>query len=447
MTEPRPESAGLPDPWLIPHDSLFKTVWNIATLVVVLVFTFLVTYRLVFREDYASWLYYAMNAFFVADIFVCLQSRVKIGYLRLDTRQQIRSHYLKSWFVIDFMAAFPFEFIPLLLFGSLTDHPELFPLYLALQALTLAKSLKAVRVFRELQEALGIMPAIKRLVQFGYWFVQALHLMALGWVLIGAGDTARNAMDQYLRALYWVTTTIATIGYGDYYPNHDSNLQIGFTIMVQLFGVGMYTYAIANVSSLVSNLDVARASYQRKLEEVNSWLKSQKIPVHLQEQVRDYFSYVWTRHRSVNPRSTLEELPGNLSLEILMYLNRDLLTKVPLFKDAQELFIRESVQLLKPRIFMPNEYIIRQGENGDSMYFLTSGDVDVLVDDTVVARLGAGSFFGEAALVTGVRRNASVRAMSYSTGYQLARSDFDDLRQRYPEFDVEIRRVAETRHK
>jgi CRP-like cAMP-binding protein len=79
------------------------------------------------------------------------------------------------------------------------------------------------------------------------------------------------------------------------------------------------------------------------------------------------------------------------------------------------------------------------------MYFLSSGDVEVLVGDTKVAQLGAGSPFGETALLQGERRNASIRALTYCDVYKLSKSDFDALRARYPDFDVEVKKVIEER--
>jgi CRP-like cAMP-binding protein len=121
--------------------------------------------------------------------------------------------------------------------------------------------------------------------------------------------------------------------------------------------------------------------------------------------------------------------------------------RVDLFRGAGELFLRESVQLLRPRVFLPGEYIIRQGEFGDCMYFLSQGDVEVLVSDQQVARLGAGSPFGETALIQGEKRNASIRAETYCDVYKLSKSDFDVLRSKYPEFDAQVKKVVEERQK
>jgi voltage-gated potassium channel len=422
-----------------------RAAWNALVLVAILCFAFIITYGEVFKGFHLVPFYYLLNTIFIIDLLLSFRTTIKKSYIRIEDPKEIARSYLRSWFTIDFLSAFPFELIPLAIFGSIPADSSHFTLFLGLQSLTLFKLVKAVRLLRDLFEVLGLLPAIRRLVVFGFWFSIAVHFMALGWILVGASEANRPPADQYLRAFYWVTTTIATIGYGDYSPNKDSNAQIFYTIIVQIFGVGMYTYLIANVASLVSNLDIARAAYQKRLEEINAFLRAQNIPPVLQERVRDYYSYLWSQNRSVESGSVVDGLPKSLSLEILLFLNRDLLTRVELFRGADEIFLRESVTLLRTRVFLPDEFIIRQGEYGDCMYFLTGGEVEVLVNGNKVAVLGPGSPFGETALVENGLRNASIRSITYSTGYQLSKSDFDGLRSRYPVFDAQVLAVVERR--
>jgi CRP-like cAMP-binding protein len=132
-------------------------------------------------------------------------------------------------------------------------------------------------------------------------------------------------------------------------------------------------------------------------------------------------------------------------VDISLFLNRRIIEKVSLFKEADEIFIREVVQLLHSMVFLPDDYIIRQGEHGNCMYFLSSGDVEVLVSGQKVAQLGAGSPFGEAALLQDEKRNASVRALAYCDVYRLSKADFDSLRKKYPEFDARVRKILEDR--
>ncbi len=408
-------------------------------------FFFITTYRIVFRIYAENTVYYILNLLLIADIVFNFMTTGKIGYIRYETFPEIAKAYLKSWFIIDFIAAFPFELIFFAISGGEPHDPSIMRVFLLLQSLALVKLFKAGKIFNEIEESLRIIPAIRRLISVVYWLLMAIHLMALGWILIGGSEDYGSTFNNYLRAIYWVLTTIATIGYGDITPNHSSNMQIGYTIIVELFGVGMFSFIIANVSSLISNLDIAKTNHQHKLDEVNAFLRAQHIPADLQDRVRDYYSYLWAQQRGVSSTSILEDIPRSLKLEILMFLNREVINRVEIFKGADELFIREAVQLLKPRIFLPDEYIIRQREYGDCMYFLASGEVRIVIDDKEITRLGPGSPFGETALIENLHRNASVISIGYSTGYQLNKEDFDKLRARYPVFDRQVRAVSEAR--
>jgi small-conductance mechanosensitive channel/CRP-like cAMP-binding protein len=65
-------------------------------------------------------------------------------------------------------------------------------------------------------------------------------------------------------------------------------------------------------------------------------------------------------------------------------------------------------------VFAPGETIIRAGDEGDSMFVVGRGGVDVRVDSNgtprTISRLGEGAFFGEMALFTGEPRTAHVVA-------------------------------------
>jgi NADH dehydrogenase len=66
--------------------------------------------------------------------------------------------------------------------------------------------------------------------------------------------------------------------------------------------------------------------------------------------------------------------------------------------------------------FAPGDYIMRQGDAPANFYVIESGEVEVIrangtaPDGEIIATLGAGSFFGEQALLNNQPRTASVRA-------------------------------------
>jgi small-conductance mechanosensitive channel/CRP-like cAMP-binding protein len=80
--------------------------------------------------------------------------------------------------------------------------------------------------------------------------------------------------------------------------------------------------------------------------------------------------------------------------------------------DAERDFLASS---LSSAVFGRGEEIIRQGEQGDSLFVIQRGRVEVLVtsggQQEVVDTLGVGSVFGEMSLFTGAPRSATVRAV------------------------------------
>jgi hypothetical protein len=435
------------------HDGTAKIVYNTILIFIALAGTIITSYRLTFRISDFDALYWIINTIYLLDIPYSFNQAVKKGLKVYSDRRSISRLYLRGWFTLDLISSIPFAWLfSMIEFGSADASTKVamgavLDVMMFTKLLKMAKISKVSAVFRDIKESVSINPGMMRLVTFAFWFVIAVHLMACGWVLIGASEPNRPPFDQYLRGVYWCVTTIATIGYGDYTPNHDSNLQIIYTIAVMVFGVGMYGFIIGNVATLIANLDVARATYQDKMEEINEFLRAKQVPAALQSRVRDYYAYLWETRKSVSSVSLTEELPHTLAMEIQLFVNRAILEKVALFKNASEIFIREIVRLLKPMVFLPDDYIIRQGEFGDCMYFLSIGDVEVLVNSVRVAQLGQGSPFGETALIQGEKRMASVRALSYCDVYKLSKDDFDALRARYPDFDAQVKKVVEARLK
>ena len=94
----------------------------------------------------------------------------------------------------------------------------------------------------------------------------------------------------------------------------------------------------------------------------------------------------------------------------------------------------------------PGQAIVRQGEQGDTLYLVARGEVIVRVRvDTVtekeVARLGRGAFFGEMSVLTGEPRTATVVSLGDSALLGVDRDAFERILSKEPEL---AQRLAET---
>jgi CRP/FNR family cyclic AMP-dependent transcriptional regulator len=88
-------------------------------------------------------------------------------------------------------------------------------------------------------------------------------------------------------------------------------------------------------------------------------------------------------------------------------------------------------------LFLPADIILREGEQGDNIYLLNKGEVEVLIkshkkENDVVATLNDGSIFGEIALLTKLKRTATVKASNYSSCAYLARNEIKTLENHFP---------------
>ena len=123
-----------------------------------------------------------------------------------------------------------------------------------------------------------------------------------------------------------------------------------------------------------------------------------------------------------------------------------LLADVPFFQKLMAPRIADLVRVLRPRFAQPGEIIVRKGEDGDSMYIIASGEVEVdLGPGRPAIALGPGQFFGEMALIERAARTATVRASDECKLLELSGRDFGDLARQHPELDESIRRIAAER--
>jgi len=94
-------------------------------------------------------------------------------------------------------------------------------------------------------------------------------------------------------------------------------------------------------------------------------------------------------------------------------------------------------QFLETERFAQWSVVVRQGDPGDTMYFILEGELRVRIDlagkETILATLGPGEFFGDISLFDHGPRSADVVANSDSVVMKFSTSAFDKLSKEAPE--------------
>lgn len=145
--------------------------------------------------------------------------------------------------------------------------------------------------------------------------------------------------------------------------------------------------------------------------------------------------------RDLESRRALISRPPRLDLRMR---RADLVGRVPIFANLGPERREALAALMKPHLAVPGERIMTKGERGETMYFISSGAVEVAVGASPV-RLGSGAFFGEMALLYDRPRNADITALGYCQLLELSRRDFERLMDSDESVRRTIRSAAEAR--
>lgn len=129
---------------------------------------------------------------------------------------------------------------------------------------------------------------------------------------------------------------------------------------------------------------------------------------------------------------------------------RNLLQKIPYFQSCPEEFLHLISLKVEPRHYSPSDLILKRGDQGRELFFIISGTVEVANMDTAtsdpltpIARLSAGDYFGDIAVLLNAPRAADARAVTAIELYVLNKCDFIDVISRFPELQKHFKLMAE----
>ena len=128
-----------------------------------------------------------------------------------------------------------------------------------------------------------------------------------------------------------------------------------------------------------------------------------------------------------------------------------ILSNVPLLSSLDDAALTRLEAAMTRQMVATGAPIVRQGEPGDRLYFVTQGSAEAVVSDGEaeserrVNVLRGGDYFGEMALLDDAPRNATVRALEPSTLYSLQRAAFMELLETDAALQTAVAQTVEAR--
>ncbi|XP_029980407.1 voltage-gated inwardly rectifying potassium channel KCNH7 [Sphaeramia orbicularis] len=457
------------DKFTILHYSPFKAVWDWLILLLVIYTAILTPYSAAFllndqEEQKRRECGYSCSPLNVVDLIVDIMFIIDIlinfrtTYVNLNEEvvshpAKIAIHYFKGWFLIDMVAAIPFD---LLIFGSGSDETTTL-----IGLLKTARLLRLVRVARKLDRYSEYGAAVLMLLMC--IFALIAHWLACIWYAIGNVEkpylehkigwldnlgvsigkrynysdpsSGPSIKDKYVTALYFTFSSLTSVGFGNVSPN--TNSEKIFSICVMLIGSLMYASIFGNVSAIIQRLYSGTARYHAQMLRVKEFIRFHQIPNPLRQRLEEYFQHSWTYTNGIDMNTeVLKGFPECLQADICLHLNRSLLHNCKAFQGATKGCLRALAMRFRTTHAPPGDTLVHGGDVLTALYFLSRGSIEILKDDIVVAILGKNDIFGEMIhmFTKPGKSNADVRALSYCDLSTIQREDLLEVLDMYPEF-------------
>ena len=196
------------------------------------------------------------------------------------------------------------------------------------------------------------------------------------WVVMKGMDHDDVPISSLLTWSYFMALSqMFCIGYGQLPPQtYSEMMMVMFSTCV---GAIIWSIILGTITSSLENFHSDKKQLANKIEEVKEYMHFKKIPTDLREAIVGYYETKFDG-KVFNESKILMELNPILRTQIIDFNCFDLVRRCKLFTYSSSCFIHAIIQKLSYEIYQENDQIIKCGQQGRRMYFISSGSVLIL---------------------------------------------------------------------
>ena len=303
-------------------------------------------------------------------------------------------HYIKSWFLIDLISSIPFYTI----FNSY--EPEctgFFNKYYSNQMHNLhylflcTKLFKLLKVFKNNRGYKKICRILKNHLIFQdkgaliiqiYMIILILHVGACIYIFIARNSfpnwisntkmETNEFFEIYLTAIYCLTMTITSVGYGDI-TCYSFNERI-FQIILLIFGIMAYSWIVSSISSYFEKYNNYLNDFREKIDILKDIkLHHPNMPNKLYIKIMQHLKYR-NYNEKQNKNLIFDCLPLSLKNNLIYEMYKPIITKFTFFKNIDNIdFIVKVILAFRPVIAVKNDILVNDGDIVEEIAFVKKG--------------------------------------------------------------------------
>lgn len=420
---------------IIVSDGKFKILWNIIMFFVIFDTAFIMPFETAFFEiGHLKIKDIMIDLLFLFNFFINCFTTYYEGDILIKDKKKIIFHYLRNGMLIDILCCFPFNLI-IILGTSISDNTEsvlrLIRLSKIFKILRLSRLIKVFQISRlkkltkNLEIFLKIRQTVFKLLISILKILISVHIFSCLWYFSSkiydfnpeTWVSRYNLLDEnipnlYITSIYWVISTLSTVGYGDIVAY--TLLEKILSIIWMFASLYIYGFIIGSLSAMVKSSYKNSFILSKKMEFVDSMASntqlSKEIVTKIKKNLRN--SARFCRFSWMDKEKILEELPKKLRFRIATAMYGGAGKKLIFFKQKDIGLVSKIIPLLTPCVINSCECVYEEGFYADELYFVVKGQLVYIYKLYHVHTINIFQYFGDIELILQVPRRYTAKSIS-----------------------------------
>ena len=349
-------------------------------------------------------IFYFNDILYILDLIISFfRSYYNFEYKLVKSNNLIIKNYLSGDFFLDLIEAIPIFTISKYICYKNKEYfncyqYEMPSIFFMLKSFLILKILKIIKIlggkknqaldaFLELISENYTIERTTLLIIDSFIFIGIIHCFVCFHIFIGKHTYSNwliksNAKNEsifnlYIESLYFLVTTLTTVGYGDI--TCSSFGERIFQIIILAIGSIFYSYIISTISNYIKNDSHAKINYNNDLNILeNIRVAYPNMKYKLYKNIHKFLESKSNSQEKYDINSLIETLPFTLKNTILFTMYKSAIQNFKFFKknDNSE-FIAQVLNNFIPIMSKKNEFLIYEGEIIEEMIFIKDGRISL----------------------------------------------------------------------